>query len=80
MEIYKPKTGCRLLLVFFILMLHVASFFAEESANTAPERPSFGNFIQETVAVWKKSHQTSWGKMKSLMHQMQLQFFPPNLE
>lgn len=64
--------------MLLILMLHVASCFAD--SNKAPERPSFGNFIQETVAILKKSHPTTWDKIKSLIHQMQLQFFPPNLE
>ncbi|XP_022950287.1 uncharacterized protein LOC111453420 [Cucurbita moschata] len=78
MEIFNPKTRSRLLLLFFILMLHVASCFAEP--NKAPERPSFGNFIQETVAILKKSHPSPWDKVKCLIHQMQLQFFPPNLD
>lgn len=80
MEIYNAKSGSRLqLVVVFILMVHVASCFAEEP-HKAPERPSFGNFIHQSVAIFKKSHLSPWDKMKSLLHQMQLQFFPPNLE
>ncbi|CAK9320304.1 unnamed protein product [Citrullus colocynthis] len=78
MEICNAKTRSRLLLMLLIFMLNVASCFAD--SNKAPERPSFGNFIQETVAILKKSHPTTWDKIKSLIHQMQLQFFPPNLD
>ncbi|KAL0542987.1 hypothetical protein IC582_018071 [Cucumis melo] len=78
MEIYDARTGSRLLLVLLILMLHVASCFAD--SNKAPERPSFWNFIQETVAILKKSHSTPLDKIRSIIHQMQFQFFPPNLD
>ncbi|KAG4391442.1 hypothetical protein JHK82_013334 [Glycine max] len=49
-------------------------------AQGHPEKPLLSKMLMDTVSLLRKSHQSSWEKIKTVIHDLQMQFSPPNLE
>lgn len=52
----------------------------EEVDHLAQGKPSLVKALFDTIISLKESHQGSWNKVKTVIHGVQLKFFPPNLE
>ncbi|KAE9610263.1 hypothetical protein Lal_00006650 [Lupinus albus] len=68
--------------IVFILQFHLATL-DEGSHNFAqnnPEKPRLSKILMDTISLFKKSHQSSWEKLKTVIHDLQMQFSPPNLD
>ncbi|KAK3211818.1 hypothetical protein Dsin_016524 [Dipteronia sinensis] len=52
----------------------------QHRAQYNEEKPPFSKILADTISLLKKSHQSSWEKVKAVLHGMRLQFFPPNLD
>ncbi|CAJ1937977.1 unnamed protein product [Sphenostylis stenocarpa] len=52
----------------------------QNDAQNHPEKPLFSKVLMDTVSLLRKSHKSSWEKMKTVIHDLQMQFSPPNLE
>lgn len=48
--------------------------------NNYPEKPLLSRILMDTISLLRKSHKSSWEKIKTVIHDMQMQFSPPNLE
>lgn len=49
-------------------------------AKDSPEKPRLSKLLTDTVSLLKKSHESSWEKIKTVIHDLQMQFSPPNLD
>ncbi|KAL9459270.1 hypothetical protein AB3S75_002624 [Citrus x aurantiifolia] len=49
-------------------------------AQNKEEESSLAQFVVETISRLRASHKSSWEKVKSIIHEMQLRFSPPNLD
>jgi len=49
-------------------------------AQDSPEKPRLYKLLIDTVSLLRKSHESSWEKIKTVIHDLQMQFSPPNLE
>ncbi|XP_019463568.1 PREDICTED: uncharacterized protein LOC109362312 isoform X2 [Lupinus angustifolius] len=68
--------------IVFILQFHPATL-DEGSQNfeqNHPEKPRFPKILMDTISLLKKSQESSWDKLKTVIHDLQMQFSPPNLE
>ncbi|XP_050208176.1 uncharacterized protein LOC126657515 [Mercurialis annua] len=43
-------------------------------------KPPLIKMAMDTLTTLRKSHKNSWDKIKAVIHDYQLQFFPPNLD
>ncbi|GLT68908.1 hypothetical protein SLA2020_411010 [Shorea laevis] len=75
------STTALFLLCFIILFPQILSV-ADEGGHPAaePPPPTFHRIVSHTIALLRKSHKSSWEKIKSIINDMQLEFFPPNLD
>jgi len=73
-------------LLFSILVIlqfqHVtpADEGGQNVAKDSPEKPRLSKLLIDTVSLLRKSHESSWEKIKNVIHDLQMQFSPPNLE
>ncbi|KAK7399465.1 hypothetical protein VNO78_10648 [Psophocarpus tetragonolobus] len=69
--------------VLFILQFQLATLDEELDPNVAqnhPEKPLLSKIFLDTVSLLRKSHTSSWEKIKTVIHDLQMQFSPPNLD
>ncbi|KAI4345170.1 hypothetical protein L6164_012320 [Bauhinia variegata] len=70
--------------LFCILaVLQLPSTAGEGGQNVAqnqPEKPFLSKILLDTVSLLKNSHKNSWEKIKTVVHDLQMQFSPPNLD
>jgi hypothetical protein len=68
--------------IFIILQFqHVISDEGGQNvAQDYPEKPLFSKILLDTVSLLRKSHESSWEKIKTVIHDLQMQFSPPSLE
>ncbi|XP_010027330.2 uncharacterized protein LOC104417818 [Eucalyptus grandis] len=52
----------------------------QKHAKTKEEKPSIAKIVMGTVSRLKESHKISWIKIKTIMNNVQLHFFPPDLD
>ncbi|KAK7318533.1 hypothetical protein RJT34_03236 [Clitoria ternatea] len=45
-----------------------------------PEKPVPHGILTDTIALLRKSHKSSWEKIKTVIRDLQMQFSPPNLD
>ncbi|XP_058751079.1 uncharacterized protein LOC131624108 [Vicia villosa] len=48
-------------------------------AQDYPERPLL-KLLVDTISLLRKSQESSWEKIKTVIHDLQMQFSPPNLD
>ncbi|XVE83247.1 hypothetical protein DITRI_Ditri16bG0072300 [Diplodiscus trichospermus] len=63
-----------------IISHQIESVVCESRQQIDEEKPSFFQVVSSTITLLKKSHKSSWEKMKTIIHEFQLQFTPPNLD
>ncbi|CAL5214499.1 unnamed protein product [Lathyrus oleraceus] len=49
-------------------------------AQDHPEKPGLSKLLMDTVSLLRKSKESSWEKIKTVIHDLQMQFSPPNLD
>ncbi|CAK8535841.1 unnamed protein product [Lathyrus sativus] len=49
-------------------------------AQDYPEKPVLNKFLMDTVSLLRKSQESTWEKIKIVIHDLQMQFSPPNLD
>ncbi|MFQ6634648.1 hypothetical protein Gotur_011698 [Gossypium turneri] len=79
----KSRSSLMFLLVWFIFVSHqIVSVVCEtgQYIDDEEEKTSFFHVVSSTISSLKKSHLTSWEKIKTLLHGLQLKFTPPNLD
>lgn len=77
-------TSQRTQTLFFILFIlyfsHQIISAVGDGGPEIQETKPLSKMVTDTVALLRKSHKSSWEKVKSLVHQVQSQYFPANLE
>ncbi|XP_030463247.1 uncharacterized protein LOC115683012 isoform X2 [Syzygium oleosum] len=75
------------LFIFWVLVaLHAQALSTEigdaghKHAKAEKEKLSIAKIVMGAVSLLRKSHEISWIKIKTIMNNMQLQFFPPDLD
>ncbi|KDP35261.1 hypothetical protein JCGZ_09420 [Jatropha curcas] len=69
--------------LFIVFYLEIVLAGGDGGQNLPPnsqQKPSFAKIVKETLSKLKKSHVNSWDKIKTIVHDVHLKFFPPNLE
>lgn len=68
--------------VLIVLQFQLATLDegGQNVAQDHPEKPLFSKILMDTVSLLRKSHKSSWEKFKTVIHDLQMQFSPPNLE
>ncbi|XVF61775.1 hypothetical protein PTKIN_Ptkin08bG0157600 [Pterospermum kingtungense] len=73
----KSRRSSTLFLLSFIILSHqISPVFSENNEG----RPPLLQVVSNTISLLKKSHKSSWEKIKTIVHEFQLQFTPPNLD
>ncbi|XP_039154968.1 uncharacterized protein LOC120286660 [Eucalyptus grandis] len=75
------------LFIFWVLVsLHTRALSTDmgdggqKHAKAKEEKPSIAKIVLGTVSRLRESHKISWIKIKTIMNNVQLQFFPPDLD
>ncbi|KAL3728836.1 hypothetical protein ACJRO7_033423 [Eucalyptus globulus] len=75
------------LFIFWVLVsLHTRALSTDigdggqKHVKTKEEKASIAKIVMGTVSHLRESHKISWIKIKTIMNNMQLQFFPPDLD
>ncbi|XP_022752264.1 uncharacterized protein LOC111300994 [Durio zibethinus] len=74
------RRSSTLFLVRLIILSHQILSVVCETGQHNEEKPSFFQVVSSTISLLKKSHKNSWEKIKTIIHDFQLQFTPPNLD
>ncbi|KAL5818523.1 hypothetical protein ACOSQ4_022365 [Xanthoceras sorbifolium] len=77
------RTQTLFLVLFIVFSQQISSAVGDGGQHRAEyneEKPPFSKILTDTISVLKNSHKSSWDKVKAIIHGMQLQFFPPNLD
>ncbi|XVF15054.1 hypothetical protein REPUB_Repub09cG0116400 [Reevesia pubescens] len=74
------RRSLTLFLPWFVILSHQFVSVVCETGQYNEEKPSFFQVVSSTISVLKKSHKSSWEKIKTIIHDFQLQFTPPNLD
>ncbi|KAJ0041044.1 hypothetical protein Pint_26958 [Pistacia integerrima] len=53
---------------------------AGDTSTIQEEKPSLAKTLTDSISNLRKYHENSWGKAKAIIHAMQIQFFPPNVD
>ncbi|XP_004504014.1 uncharacterized protein [Cicer arietinum] len=72
-----------LLFCILIIVQFQCAITDEGGQNVAqdyPEKPLFSKILLDTVSLLRKSHKSSWEKIKTVIHDLQMQYSPPNLD
>ncbi|KAK7247496.1 hypothetical protein RIF29_42379 [Crotalaria pallida] len=83
MDKFSRTTLLFLLFCFvFVLQFQPATLDVggQNVAPNYPEKPLLSKILIDTISLLKKSHQSSWEKVKTVIHDLQMQFSPPNLD
>ncbi|XVE86657.1 hypothetical protein DITRI_Ditri18aG0052100 [Diplodiscus trichospermus] len=76
----KSRRSRILFLLRFIILSHQILSVVSERGQYNEEKPSFFQVASSTISLLKKSHKTGWEKIKTVIHEFQLQFTPPTLD
>ncbi|XVF17127.1 hypothetical protein REPUB_Repub10bG0092600 [Reevesia pubescens] len=74
------RRNLTLFLLCFIILSHQILCIVCETEQYNEEKPSFFHTISSTLSLLKKSHKSYWEKIRTIIHDFQLQFTPPNLD
>ncbi|XWS33242.1 hypothetical protein CRYUN_Cryun22dG0064600 [Craigia yunnanensis] len=74
------RRSLTLFLLRLIILSHQILSVVCEGGQHNEEKPSFFQVASSTISLLKKSHKSSWEKIKTIIHDFQLQFTPPNLD
>ena len=68
--------------IFFILQFQcvISDEGGQNVAQDGPEKPLLHKIFMDTVSLLKKSRESSMEKIKTVIHDLQMQFSPPNLD
>ncbi|XP_061343952.1 uncharacterized protein LOC133289930 [Gastrolobium bilobum] len=83
MDKFSRTTLLFLLFCVLIILQFQPATLDEGGQNVAqehPEKPLLSKLLMDTVSLLRKSHKSSWEKIKTVIHDLQMQFSPPNLE
>ncbi|XWS44837.1 hypothetical protein CRYUN_Cryun15aG0083400 [Craigia yunnanensis] len=69
-----------LFLLQLIILSHQIVSVVCESGQQNEEKPSIFQLVSSTISLLEKSHKNSWEKIKTIIHEFQLQFTPPNID
>jgi len=74
-----------LTILFFLLFCALFQFqpaTLDDGAaqNDDAQKPLLSKVFMETISLLRKSHKSSWDKIKTVINDLQMQFSPPNLE
>ncbi|KAJ7956920.1 Transmembrane protein [Quillaja saponaria] len=80
----KYSRSIKLFLFLFIIVTFQSHSAVGEGgqldAQIEPVQPSIIKLVTNTISTLKRSHQSYWGKVKTIINGMQMQFSPPNLD
>ncbi|KAK7358910.1 hypothetical protein VNO77_00851 [Canavalia gladiata] len=81
----KFSRGTLFFLIFCVLLIlqFQRATLDEGGQNVAqnhPEKPLLSKILMDTLSLLRKSQESSWEKIKTVIHDLQMQFSPPNLE
>ncbi|KAJ1398606.1 hypothetical protein SESBI_30929 [Sesbania bispinosa] len=83
MDKFSRTTLSFVLLCALVILQFQPATLDEGGQNVAqnhPEKPLLSKILMDTVSLLRKSHKSSWEKIKTVIHDLQMQFSPPNLE
>ncbi|QCD84758.1 hypothetical protein DEO72_LG2g5114 [Vigna unguiculata] len=69
-----------LILLFFALFQFQPATLDEGGVQNDAPKPLFSRVLMDTASLLRKSHKSSWDKIKTVIRDLQMQFSPPNLE
>ncbi|KAF5745190.1 hypothetical protein HS088_TW07G00772 [Tripterygium wilfordii] len=75
----------RLLLVFCLIIFPQIHSTSGDGGGPQDDPKTLGNpplskLVADTISILKRSHESYWEKIKTIVHEMQSQFSPPNLD
>ncbi|CAN1833560.1 hypothetical protein LINPERHAP1_LOCUS33817 [Linum perenne] len=76
----RKRSTLQLIAALVLLLLAVACNGDNGGQQQQKTTSSLTKMASDTVSVLKNSYRSSWGKVKTIIRDMQLQFSPPNLE
>ncbi|XWS41459.1 hypothetical protein CRYUN_Cryun17cG0083800 [Craigia yunnanensis] len=76
----KSRRSLTLFFLCFVILSHQILLVVCERVQYNEEKPSFFQVVSSTISLLKKSHKSSWEKIKTIIYEFQLQFTPPNLD
>ncbi|XP_027364451.1 uncharacterized protein LOC113871559 [Abrus precatorius] len=78
------RTTLFFLLFFVLIILQFQRATLDEGgqnvAQNYPDKPLLSKLLMDTLSVLRKSQKSSWDKIKTVIHDLQMQFSPPNLD
>ncbi|WJX47661.1 hypothetical protein P8452_34325 [Trifolium repens] len=78
------RTTLFFLLFSILIILQFQHVISDEGGQNVaqgyPEKPLFSKILLDTVSLLRKSHESSWDKIKTVIHDLQMQFSPPSLD
>ncbi|XP_028755071.1 uncharacterized protein LOC114720924 [Neltuma alba] len=80
------RNAVLLFLLFFIVVVLQFQIAVQQGGAGHPVvqdeqgYPLLHKYVLDTVSLLKKSHKSSWEKVKSVIHDLQMKFSPPNLD
>ncbi|CAI8619036.1 unnamed protein product [Vicia faba] len=83
------KLISRTILFFLLFSILIILQFQQVTPNEGgqnvaqddyPEKPFLFKLLVDTVSLLRKSQESSWEKIKTVIHDLQMQFSPPNLD
>ncbi|XP_057421180.1 uncharacterized protein LOC130715144 [Lotus japonicus] len=85
MDRFRRTTLFFLLFCILIILQFQLATLDEGGQNVAqdqdhPEKPLLSKVLLDTISLLRKSHKSSWEKIKTVIHDLQMQFSPPNLD
>ncbi|WVZ23846.1 hypothetical protein V8G54_002390 [Vigna mungo] len=69
-----------LFLLFCVLFQFQPATLDEVGVQNDAQKPLFSKVLMDTVSLLRKSHKSSWDKIKTVIKDLQMQFSPPSLE
>ncbi|CAN1833562.1 hypothetical protein LINPERHAP1_LOCUS33817 [Linum perenne] len=76
----RKRSTLQLIAALVLLLLAVACNGDNGGQQQQKTTSSLTKMASDTVSVLKNSYRSSWGKVKTIIRDMQLQFSPPNLD
>ncbi|XP_047155026.1 uncharacterized protein LOC124826281 [Vigna umbellata] len=69
-----------LFLLFCALFQFQPATLDEVGVQSDAQKPLFSKVLMDTVSLLRKSHKSSWDKIKTVIKDLQMQFSPPSLD
>ncbi|KAK4264841.1 hypothetical protein QN277_025965 [Acacia crassicarpa] len=76
-----------LFLLFFLVVVLQSQIAVQQQGGAGnravqeePQYPLFHKYVVDTVSLLKRSHKSSWEKVKTVIHDFQMRFSPPNVD